>query len=140
MNFNSLKDFYIAYTGNSKVPIYDGSKDFISLTGDYLSTQLALPVTEKQAEILKQTCKKQTYPAHSKNTVQHLYFLKDSSRLPDSLTVPETIGTKKRLRLPKRYLDLEDGKFYTKDEAGAFIPIAPTSPTNLIKEGDEYGD
>ena len=140
LNFNSLKDFYIAYTGNSKVPIYDGSKDFISLTGDYLSTQLALPVTEKQAEILKQTCKKQTYPAHSKNTVQHLYFLKDSSRLPDSLTVPETIGTKKRLRLPKRYLDLEDGKFYTKDEAGAFIPIAPTSPTNLIKEGDEYGD
>ena len=60
--------------------------------------------------------------------------------MPDSLVVPETKETKKRLRLPRRYLDLEDNKIYVKDENGAFIPIVPDSPTNLIKEEKEYGD
>ena len=140
LDSHSLQDFYLAYNGNLKIPIYDGYNDFISLTGDHLSTQLALPTSQKQVDILKQSCKKKNYPEHSRNTIQHLYFLKDNSRLPDSLVVPETKETKKRLRLPRRYLDLEDNKIYVKDENGAFIPIVPDSPTNLIKEEKEYGD
>ena len=140
IDINSLRDFYLAYNGHSKIPIYDGYKDFISISGDHLSTQLALPVSQKQLEILKKSCKKQNGPDYSKNTIQHLYFLKDNSRMPDSFIVPETIGTKKRLRLPRRYLDLADNKIYTKDEKGNFIPKKPDLPTNLIREGKEYGD
>ncbi len=140
-SIQDLLDFYALYTHSTKVPIYDGYKDFIDLTNDFYRTKVALPVSKKQEETLKQMCKKRTYPEFSKNTIQHLYFLKNQDRLPDSFASSQT-NKKKHTRSERRYFDLLDGKIYTKDISGKFVlqenNIHNVPTTN--KEGDEYDD
>lgn len=136
-----LLDFYTKYTHSSKVPIYDGYTDFIDLSEHFYKTQLTLPVSKKQEDILKQMCKKRTYPEFSKNTIQHLYFLKEPSRLPDSFA-NETGTKKKPSRSNKRYFDLIDGKIYIKDSTGEFVLSESQNQKSPVKlsKGVEYGD
>jgi hypothetical protein len=119
IHFKNLKDFYINYTGQSKIAIYDGDEDFKDSSGKHISSKIVLPMMSKQVELLKQACINKSYPPEVKNTIEHLYFLANNNRFPESLA--NKSNSKKKSRTPRRYLDLSDGKIYVKDENNQFV-------------------
>ena len=75
----------------------------------------------------------------NRNYIQHLNLLRDSSYIPDSFKTDyiDSKGRNKKVFI-KRYVDLETGQIYTKDNAN-FIPIAPEQ-TDKKEISIELGD
>lgn len=146
IHFKNLKDFYINYTGQSKIAIYEGDEDFKDSSGKHITSKIVLPLMDKQVDQLKQACSKKSYTPEAKDTVEHLYFLVNNSRIPDSLA--NKSNPKKKTRTPRRYLDLLDGKIYVKDDNNQFVlsdeQDSSDKITQLIndsnKKGSSYGD
>lgn len=133
-----LTEFLKSVNGNAIIPIYEGYNDFKE-NGDIQSIQIVTPFSDEQKKLVKNTIM-QDDPKKSKkspqnktkiindrnrNYIQHLNFLRDSSCIPDSFKT-DTLDSKGRNKkvFIKRYVDLETGQIYTK-ENNNYIPVAP---------------
>lgn len=145
VSLNFLKDFAISYQGSSILPIYEGADDFKDPINTYdssfVSAQLVLPFSVKQSELLKKIIKSNGYSKYNKNFIQHMYFLKNSKRLPDSfLTEKISPNGKVKKVFERKYVDLETGQIYTMDKDGKYHKVEPSKEKENVndKELDNY--
>lgn len=133
-----LKDFVTSYTGSSIVPIYEGANDFQDPFGmNFVSAQLVLPFSQKQIDLLKRKIKLNDYSPYNKEFIQHMYFLSNSKKIPDSFIteVPQTNKKKKKV-FERKYVDLSSGQLYSLTKDGKYEEIKPISKKGIKKEED----
>lgn len=135
-----LKDFVTSYTGSSIVPIYEGAKDFkdpFGSSNSFVSAQLVLPFTQKQLDLLKRKIKLDDYSPYNKAFIQHMYFLSNSKKIPDSFVKEDLPNNKKNKRIfQRKYVDLSSGQLYTLTKEGKYEEIKPISKKGIKKEKD----
>lgn len=110
-----LIDFIKTYNGNSKIPIYEGDKDFI-IYQSLIKTNLLMPMQKTHKKLINQKYKEALEKRTSiSDMIEHLRFLKDSDKYPEHLKkeiiTPSGI---KRVRPPRRYMDLCTGDIFEK--------------------------
>lgn len=126
-----LRDFVKSSTGSSIIPIYEGAQDFSNPFGgedSFVSAQLVLPFSSKQLELLKRKVRTNDYSPYNKNFIQHMYFLANPQKIPDSFISEKQITSKtkkKKSLFKRRYVDLDDGQIYTKSKTGVYEKISP---------------
>lgn len=116
-------DFLKANQGTTKIPLYQGEKDFykrIDGKRSNVSTPLLMPLDlERKSKFVKALEK---VPASSRyyNFARHLIFTTTGNNLPDHMK-DELKGKKKgKKKFSERYFDFADGKIYVKTGSSAF--------------------
>ncbi len=139
ISLNFLKSFVESYTGSSKIPIYEGAQDFSNPFGSnesFVSAQLVLPFSSKQIELLKRKIKLNDYSPFNKNFIQHMYFLANPQKVPESFSTKEPVSSsrkKKKLTFERKYVDLNTGQIYIKSKAGIYEKVNP-----ILEKGNDY--
>ena len=134
-----LTEFLKSINNTAIIPIYEGYEDIKD------SIQLVTPFSDDQKKLIKNAVlqdnqKKSTTKAFNakpiinasnRNYIYHLDLLRDSSNIPDffKTDIIDKKGRKKRAFV-KRYVDLETGTIYTRDENGSYIPITTNCPSS----------
>lgn len=127
-------DFLKSFNGNAIMPIYEGSDDFRDPNNPNkpLSTHVIVPLNDKLRKMLKDPrgkASKSNYP----NFISHLGFI-DPKKPPEHLCeITVKPSGKKGLVFKRRYIDLETGTIYTKDEKDVLQAISSS------KEEATYG-
>lgn len=122
---NMVRDFLQAYTGDTKIPIYDGNEDF-RVFGRQISTQYLIPVGQDKAEKVKELSKAFNEGADKRNFLEHVAFICGDEAYPEHLRVPQKKkrrGRPNRKKPTTRYIDLKDGNIYIKGYNGEYQDI-----------------
>ena len=139
ISLNFLKSFVESYTGSSKIPIYEGANDFsnpFDSSDSFVSAQLVLPFSAKQIELLKRKIKLNDYSPFNKNFIQHMYFLSNPQKIPESFATKQPTSSgkrKKKSTFERKYVDLNDGQIYTKSKTGIYEKVNP-----ILEKGIDY--
>lgn len=118
-----LKEFIKSYNGEEKIPVYEGSNDFI-INNMLIPTNILMPIQNKQKKWINNKYKDaSTAKAYNLKIIEHIRFLKDSSKYPDHLK--KEIHTNRGIKLvrpPRKYIDLNTGEVFNK-ENGEYIKL-----------------
>lgn len=110
------------YNKETKVPIYEGDKDFV-IGNELIPTNILMPVQKKQRKALLERCKNiEDDEEEVVSLLEHLRFLRDQSKYPEHLK--EKVNTRKgiiRKRPERKYYDLETGKIYYRGNDGKYV-------------------
>lgn len=117
-----LTEMIKTYNGDTKVPIYEGDKDFI-INNELLPTNILMPIQKKQRQvILKKQKELNTQDKDIIYLIEHLRFLRDQDKYPEHLK--EKINSSKgvkSVRPPKKYKDLDTGEIFLRENNGEYI-------------------
>ena len=97
-----LEKFLKNYTGQTKLPIYEGDQDMEVPWNGYVTTQICRPITKNQRKELKD--KKISTSDYRYHFWEHIKWMMLPNRYPDYLCDKQ--GNKK----PKRYVDVANGR------------------------------
>jgi len=101
-----------------------------------VSAQLVLPFSSKQIELLKRKIKLNDYSPFNKNFIQHMYFLANPQKVPESFSTKEPVSSskkKKKLIFERKYVDLNTGQIYIKSKTGIYEKVKP-----ILEKGIDY--
>lgn len=110
-----LIDFIKSYNGDTKIPIYEGDRDFI-IHHSLIKANVLMPMQKAQKTIInkkyKESSEKRMY---NSDMIEHLRFLKDSDKYPEHLKIEIITPTgKKKVRPSRKYMDLSTGDIFEK--------------------------
>jgi len=111
--------FIYSKQGSSIIRLYDGKEDFMS-NGKNIGTNYLFPITYEQEKSIIKTADNTRETDYRSGFINHLAFLADPRRYPKHLQKMKKIikkGKEKAVyEVVPRYIDLEDGKKYIKNE------------------------
>ena len=103
-----LETFLKNYTGNTKLPVYEGNDDMNVPWNGFITTQVYTPLTKEQRKNLKNTnVPKSDYKYRF---LEHIKWMMFPNRYPNYLC--DEHGNK----IPKKYADLETGRIDSSGE------------------------
>lgn len=126
-----LKDVLRTYNGETRIPIYEGASDFVKMN-EVLPTNILMPLQRRQKQVLNIKNLEINEQSNNRPLVNHLRFLKDSSKYPEHLKIFD-FKLKKKVRPPRKYKDLVTGEYFEKTKAG-YVHI-----DNMGEKCDGYG-
>lgn len=124
-------DFLKANQGTTKMPVYEGTSDFMSSDRN-IGTQLLMPLGMKQKKSLKSY-----YEYHSKcagsnvrNLLEHIVFLKDGGKYPEHLKADIVVQKGSRVMLQRgrplrKFVDLPTGEIFIEQKDGSLKKADP---------------
>ena len=103
-----LKTFLKNYTGDTKIPVYEGNEDMEVTWNGFITTQVYTPLTKEQRKNLK----KANVPKsdYRYRFLEHIKWMMFPNRYPNYLC--DKHGNK----IPKKYADLETGRIDSSGE------------------------
>ena len=111
--------FIYSKQGSSIIRLYDGKEDFMS-NGKNIGTNYLFPITYEQEKSIIKTADNTRETDYRSGFINHLAFLADPRRYPKHLQKMKKIIKKGKEKVVyevvPRYIDLEDGKKYIKNE------------------------
>lgn len=120
-----LEDFLRANQKTTKIPLYQGEKEFYKKgrKTKFITTPLLMPLSQKIANRFKKFASSlpETHPYY--NFAQHLAYLADGCKsMPKHLKDNPTSKKKgAKAKFVKRYYDFADGKIYKEVSDGKFV-------------------
>lgn len=136
-------EFLKSYTGKPLARIYEGFEDF-NVGGEYISSQLLLPVSKKHTKYIKklkkgkldeELAKISRITSLNERFIDHTIYCYDNSQFMKAHKVPVNKVNKQgfvvtEYKQPIRFIDLETGRIFTQNENGKL----------LDKDGVEYSE
>lgn len=111
--------FIYSKQGSSIIRLYDGKEDFMA-NGKNIGTSYLFPTTNEQEKSIIKTADNTRETDYRRRFINHLAFLADPRRYPKHLQKMKTISKKGKEKIVyevvPRYMDLENGKKYIKNE------------------------
>lgn len=126
-----LRDVLKTYNGETKIPVYEGADDFVKWN-ELLPTNILMPLQRRQKQVINRKNQEVNEQSNNRPLVNHLRFLKDSSKYPEHLKVYD-FKLKKRVRPPRRYKDIETDEYFEKTKEGDSVI------KDIGEKSDEYG-
>ena len=126
-------DFLRANQETTKLPIYEGDRDFYSRAlSKMISTPVLMPLCKKQRDGIDKLMERTNSSSSSREFVEHIAFLADPTKYPDHLKEEYTNRKKGKAKVQKRrpnrrYVDLVDGKKYKELQGGTLQEIEEPS-------------
>ena len=117
-------DFLKANQGTTLIPVYEGDRDFQSKSlGRNISTPALMPLCKKQREGIDKLMTKSAGSPSTKDFIEHIAFLADSTKYPEHLKEEVRVRKKGKSKLIKRrparrFVDLTQGKLYRESQIG----------------------
>lgn len=111
------------YNKETKVPIYEGDRDFI-INSELIPTNILMPLQKRQKNAVKEEFSNIQEESDRTKFIKHLRFLANHDKYPEHLKV-ETHTSKgiKKVRLPRRYIDLVTGEIFEKENGEYVITL-----------------
>ena len=97
-----LETFLRNYTGDTRLPIYEGNEDMKNFFTGFITTQICRPLTKSQRKQLNE--KKVEKSNYKYGFLEHIKWMMHPNRYPDYLC--DSQGKKK----PKRHIDISSGR------------------------------
>lgn len=108
---------------NSEIPIYEGNSDML-VNGRFIKNNFVMFLTEEQKKAIKSLMTSSDKNLSQKKFIEHINFLRDNSKYPNSL-MEKAIekGRPVLRRKPKKYINLKTNERYQKDKSGKILKV-----------------